>query len=1034
MLSRPSPLLSNFSMNRTQGCVLAAALAMTVAFSGGPLVAPAAAQYFGRNKVQYKSFKFETLKTEHFDIYFYPSERAMVDQAGRMAERWYARLSHELGYGLTSRQPLILYASHPDFEQTNAIEGELDEGTGGVTEPGKRRIVLPVAGPLAETDHVIGHELVHAFQFDLTGQKPTSAGFAEPAILRLPLWFIEGMAEYLSIGPVDPNTAMWMRDAAANNRLPTVRTLDSPRYFPYRFGQAFWAYVAHRWGQGAVGRVLKAAGHSGDAQRAITEALGITPDSLSKDWQRSVREWYAPIAAATLTARQTGRTLEVPQHGRGVLNVAPALSPDGKQLVFFSEKDIFSIDMFLADAMTGKVIRKLTRTAVDPHLQSLEFISSAGAWSKDGRRFVFSGVVKGRPILRLLDVEAGRTVKEIPLHDLGEVLNPTWSPDGQRIAFAALAGGVTDLFWLDLETRELHRITNDFYADLQPTWSPDGRSIAFVTDRFSTDLDSLRYGNYRLASLDVASGDIRPLPGFADAKNINPQWSPDGKHIYFVSDRNGIADVYRLDLGDTTITQLTNLRTGVSGITSLSPAISYARAADRLVFTAYEKDAYDLYAIDSLTVLAGRPPTPLFADNLPGMIPVGNIAAPAESDTVSARPVPNVLANPSAFTVARYSSRLSLDYFAQPTIGVGTGSTGFVAGGGTALHWSDMLGNHQLTTVIQIDTGGGPVWNNSAIGAFWENRRTRADWGLGAIQYPIISRDFLLQTIEQNGQLVDQEIDFRFWEIHRDVLASMAYPLSRVQRVELTGGYSNISFPAQAETITTDAFSGQQISDNTGDLPTFPALNFATAGAALVYDNSVFGGTSPVLGHSYRFEADGNVGSIKYWTALVDYRRYVPLPGHLTFATRLLHYGRYGSGGEDPRLVDLVLGFPYLVRGFNDGSFSSESDTAVFNRLFGSRLAVANFEVRLPLLGVLGIIPSRGVPPVELAAFFDAGAAWTSEEKVRFLNGPRNGVSSYGGALRVSLLGFAVAELDLVHPNQRPGKSWYWEFSLQPGF
>jgi len=87
-----------------------------------------------------------------------------------MAERWHARLSTVFGRGLSGRQPLILYANHPHFEQTNALQGELGEGTGGVTEVFKRRMVLPFGGSLAETDHVIGHELVHAFQFSLTGQ------------------------------------------------------------------------------------------------------------------------------------------------------------------------------------------------------------------------------------------------------------------------------------------------------------------------------------------------------------------------------------------------------------------------------------------------------------------------------------------------------------------------------------------------------------------------------------------------------------------------------------------------------------------------------------------------------------------------------------------------------------------------------------------------------------------------------------------------------------------------------------------------
>src|SRR5256714_7220241 len=196
-----------------RGTMWARTSLIAVAAVGLLSAAPAtvSAQYFGRNKVQYKNLDFQILKTEHFDIYYYPEEREGIDVAARMAERWRTRLARIFGHELRGRQPLVLYASHPDFEQTNAIYGELSEGTGGVTEPLRRRIVLPMGGPLADTDHVIGHELVHAFQFDITTNPNAPPG--QNGAERLPLWFIEGMAEYLSIVPVDPHTAMWLRDA-----------------------------------------------------------------------------------------------------------------------------------------------------------------------------------------------------------------------------------------------------------------------------------------------------------------------------------------------------------------------------------------------------------------------------------------------------------------------------------------------------------------------------------------------------------------------------------------------------------------------------------------------------------------------------------------------------------------------------------------------------------------------------------------------------------------------------------------------------
>ena len=298
------------------------------------LGAPASAQYFGQNKVHYRSFDFQILRTDHFDIYFYPSERAGIDIAARMAERWRVRLERLLKHELRGRQPLVLYGSHTDFEQTNVIGGQLGEGTGGVTESLKRRIVLPLGGPLADTDHVIGHELVHAFQFDMTTGPESRPG--ETGAHRLPLWFIEGMAEYLSIGPVDPNTAMWVRDAARQEKLPRIKDLNNPKYFPYRWGQAVWAYIAGRFGEQVIGELLTTAAADGDVDGAFESVLGVKTEDLSNEWHAAIQRTYGTVFEDASRPDQIGR-LVITGKGLGEeLNVGPSISPDGKWIAFLS--------------------------------------------------------------------------------------------------------------------------------------------------------------------------------------------------------------------------------------------------------------------------------------------------------------------------------------------------------------------------------------------------------------------------------------------------------------------------------------------------------------------------------------------------------------------------------------------------------------------------------------------------------------------------------------------------------------------------
>jgi len=205
---------------------------------------------------------------------------------------------------------------------------------------------------------------------------------------------------------------------------------------------------------------------------------------------------------------------------------------------------------------------------------------------------------------------------------------------------------------------------------------------------------------------------------------------------------------------------------------------------------------------------------------------------------------------------------------------------------------------------------------------------------------------------------------------------------------------------------------------------------------AWVHDNAFFGGTSPIAGSRARLGLEPVVGDLHYLGVLGDVRSYLMPVRPWTLAFRGLHYGRYGNDGDNPVLSPLFLGYPNLVRGYDDNSFSVEeaSSSPVYDRLFGSRIAVANAELRIPIVGAFGLIPSPSIPPIELAPFFDAGAAWSGNDQIHLTGDTKNVVTSHGLAMRANLFGFLIGELDFVHPNDRPNKSWYWQFSVQPGF
>jgi Tol biopolymer transport system component len=996
--------------------------------------APASAQYFGRNKVQYRTFDFQVMKTEHFDIYFYPSEQTGVEIAARLAERWRFRLERLLGHELSGRQPLILYGSHVEFEQTNVIGGEIGEGTGGVTEGLLRRIVLPLAGPLADTDHVIGHELVHAFQYDMT--RPPEGAQGETGMARLPLWFVEGMAEYLSIGPVDPNTAMWLRDAARGETLPEIKDLDHPKYFPYRWGQAVWAYVGGRWGDQVIADMLTVASRHG-IEEAFQQVLGVSSEQVSAEWHAFIRKAYEPILRESAGA--AGRLVVEGKELGADLNVGPAISPDGKWLAFLSTRSFFSVDVYIADASTGRIVRRLTSQATDPHFSSVQFIQSTGAWDSASQKIAVATVTSGRAALAIFDAQRGGVTREIEVADVDEIMHPTWAPDGSAICFTGMRQGITDLFVYDLQSNRLRQLTNDAFADLQPAWSPDGRRIAFSTDRFSSSLATLAFGPYALATIDPDGGALQQVATKVEGKHINPQWSPDGRSLYFISDRDGISNVYRAALEGAETVQVTTVGTGVSGITGLSPAMSVASRAGTIAFNLYQDGKYDIRTVGA--------DSPVRAIS-PGSIDAAALA-PLEgkaSDVSSLLAAPEVgLPEPTTYAVEPYRARLQLQGVSQPVIGVGVSRYGTSFGGGIAFTFADQLGNHVLSTAFQINTGidGGMSVKDIGAQVGYLNLTRRWNWGLVGGQIPYLTSGFQSSTGRlPNGDVVRSDQLFVFRQTERNASGVVSYPLDRSRRLEFQAGMSSISFD---QTVTTTTFSlntGAVYEDSSVTTPFADTLNLGTSSAAYVFDASVFGATSPVQGQRYRFEASPTFGTLNFTGLLADYRRYfMPAPFY-TLAFRAMHYGRYGSGSEDTRISPLYVGYPWLVRGYDVSSIGPEDcvptpggSCQLIDRLLGSRMLVGNVEFRFPLLRPFGVSSNMYGPlPVEVALFADAGAAWNQGERPDVLGGSRGGVSAAGVAFRVNLFGYAVGEFDFARAFQRPGHGWVFGFNLMPGW
>ena len=1027
------------------------------------------AQYFGQNKVRYKNLKFKVYQTPHFEIYYYLKNDSLIKRFAKETEVWYDLHQQIFRDTFSNKNPVILYNNSPEFQQTTALSGEIGVGTGGVTEGLKNRVILPLTQLNNQTRHVLGHELVHAFQYhSLIGGDSTNL----ENLGNLPLWMVEGMAEYLSVGKVDAYTAMWMRDAYLTKDIPSLKDLTTTnKYFPYRYGQAFWAYIGSTYGDTVIVPFFKETAKYG-YQLAIRRTFGYDERTLSNLWKTSIENTYKPYLKDTAQIPIGKRIIDNKNAGEHY-NVAPSVSPDGKYVVFLSEKDLLSIDLFLADAKTGKILRKLTSKARNSHIDEFNFIESAGAWSPDGKQFAFSVFAKGRNQMVIVDVATGRTVNTVSMGNVEEFSNLTWSPNGIDIAFTGLYEGQSDLYAYNLKTKKVTQLTNDIYSDYQANYSNDGKTIVFSSDR--TTLDKAAKGvdiTFNLALLDLATSKITDIPIFNGANNLNPQFSANNQSIYFLSNRDGFRNMYRYGIASKNVEQLTDYFTGISGITEFSPALSLSKNDD-ILYSYYRAQKYSLYYAKA----SDFKPKPIDAQavnfdaaNLPPAQSVGVDIINANLDNferfeqISSKNIKAV----------GYKPKFKLDYLSNTGVGASVGGRfGAGASGGVQGMFSDILGRNQIYSMVAIN---GQIYDFGAQFAYI-NQASRINWGAGISHIPYISGYRTYDTKNPNYYYIINDDIIRTFAESAQVFGS--YPFSKVHRFELGGSLAYYSYRIERYRVgylnnggieTNGGYRKlplEEASKSYGGFP-FHSLKVGGVDIAFVGDNSFSGITNtPLSGFRYRVGVSEHTGDYKYGTLLTDLRKYARFKP-VTLAARLYTNTTFGRD-QRQYFSRQFIGYPTLIRGYEYNSFlkNGSANAAGFNlyQLIGSKVAVANFEVRLPFTGPekLAAIESKFLFS-DLNLFFDIGLAYDSDSKVAFKSTPspigsmddptfnkeknpgqpvpqvpqsyeRIPAMSGGISLRINVFGYLIIEPYLAMPFQRKDvKGGVFGVTLSPGW
>jgi hypothetical protein len=943
-------------------------------------------QYFGRNKPRYRSFDFKVAETPHFRIHHYLKNDEMVQYLSKISEQWYGNHRKLFGKDIMFKNPIIFYNNHAEFQQTNAIDGDIGIGTGGVTEALKNRIVMPISFSLQSTHHVLVHEMVHAFQYNniINGDSTSLQNLA-----NTPLWMVEGMAEYFSIGRKDPFTAMWMRDAILNNALPEISKMDNYKYFPYRYGQALMAFLGGYYGDDKLVNLLESTAKYG-LELGFIDVFGMDTKTVSTMWHSAMKTHYKTLVDGRKEKPQ-GKKLISESNG-GKLNVSPALSPNGKYVIFLSEKDVFSTDLYLADASKGKILNKVTSLTGTGDLDYINVMESSGAWSPNGKDFAFVGIKKGKNVLVIKDADTGKTLHTVSVSNLDAFVNPVYHPNGKDIIVTGLKEGQPDLFAINIKSQKATQLTNDIYSENMASFSSDGSKLIFSYDKTSIVHGRLD-GKYTfdIAEMDYATHEIKIFDFFHGADNINPTFDHQD-NFYFISDRDGLRNMYKYDRSSGKVFQMTDLLTGISGISGISPAITASNKKDRVLYTHFYNNTYTIYEAssdellnkwieDTRTINQGLGTLPVSGLNKKDI--VGNSFDKADQELKSV--------NPNAKNT-NYKPNFKLDYIGGGGgVGVGVNNNSFrnATGlqGGVDMLFGDLLGNHQIYSQVALN---GEILDVGGMVSYI-NRKNQLAWGVGLSHVPLRTgyQDYTTADIEdQNGNVIPAIKSttnlIRIFDQSISVFAH--YPFSSTLRLEggLAGTHRSFRWDEYSDYYVGDRFRGYQLvandrqkkpTDNTLTIDQFYTIkkgSGANANVAFVGDNSFFGLTAPLAGHRFRISAEQFFGNDQYTALLADGRKYFWLKP-VSIAARATSYLRWEKVTNS--VYPLFLGNMGFVRGL--GSIINpnvESSGYTFSQLLGSKMVVTSVEVRLPFSGPkrLALIPSSFLF-TDLNIFVDGG-------------------------------------------------------------
>jgi len=994
---------------------------------------------FGKNKVQYRKFDWRFIETEHFDVYYDAGSKALAEFAAVSAEKALVSIQNTLNYKFSMRIALIVYDSHNDFQQTNVTGGYLPEGVGGFTELFKNRVVVPFQGSYSQLRHVIHHELVHAVLNDMFYGGTLQSALMTSNNFQIPLWLNEGLCEYESLGGLDIETDMFMRDLTISEKLPSLRDLDG--YLAYRGGQTFYWFVAEKYGKAKVTEFLNKLYINKNLEQTFQSTFNMSLRDFSDMWEREIKKIYWPDLKIFEDPRDFALKLTDRRDIGNFYNTSPAISPNGDQFAYISDRDDGIFAVYVQDVDAKARPRKLVSSLRKQDFEDLNLLTPGIAWDPTGQKLAISAKSGGEDAIFIVDAKTGRY--ERLFFGLRSISSVSWSKDGRYIAFIASEREESNIYTYDFDTKSLQKVTDDIFSVSHIAWGNNNNEIFFVSDRHDILDFGIKSQNFKMWKHKFETSDIYKL--YIKEQQIQritytPQFnktslliSNDGNKLLYVSDNNGIGNIYVYDFVNNIEYPITNSLTGIT-------QISLSQDNSKLLFASQIGGGYDIFLlrlpferrkIDSLPLTQFRKKqierTSIVQQAISNQTISNNLISTENHTQIQGygefeidfsaqqlvEPNQDVIRSSSFSDMStkganienqEFVERIYKITFSPDIILVNPGySTYYGWQGLTQMLFSDVLGDHQIYAGLNLFTD----LKNSQFYLSYSYLPNLIDYHIAVYHYPAYFYKY--------DNIIDDYSLYRFRNYGLSILTSLPFDL-----------FTRVEWGA-------DFIGAEMTNLDYSFVPGISRFIFLPQ-ARFVYDNSLGGWYAPERGFRGYFEILGspkfNSNSVGFMSVKTDLRQYFKISNFISLAMR----GSMGASfGPNPQRYFLGgtenwINYSYSNR---DYPFENPEDFVFMNNFImpvrgwdiaairGNKFFVSNTELRFPLFYALvaGPVPVL-LQGVMSTLFFDIGGAWTDDFKISKIdaNGkrvPADMIFSSGTGVRSYLLGLPV-KLDIA--------------------